>query len=214
MIQLYGRHTSYNVQKVLWTLDELGLEFDHTNLGGRYGGLNTVEFDALNPNDKIPVLNDDGLVVWESNAIVRYLAAEYGQGTLWPLQSTDRSQADQWMEWAVNNLLPEFISLFWAYYRTPESQRDFTAIDLTQLKCERLYRLLDAHLGDCRFLVGDSFTMGDIPAATSLYRYFEMGLEVQKPPNVMDWYSRLMEREPFRCRVAEPFDELFGRLDY
>lgn len=214
MIQLYGRHTSYNVQKVLWTLDELGLEFDHTNLGGRYGGLNTAKFGALNPNDKIPVLTDDGLVVWELNAIVRYLAAEYGQGALWPVQSADRSHADQWMEWAVNNLLPEFISLFWAYYRTPGSQRDFKTIDLAQLKCEGLYRLLDAHLSDGRFLVGDSFTMGDIPTATSLYRYFEMGLQVQKPPNVMVWYSRLMEREPFRSRVAEPFDELFGRLDY
>ncbi len=83
-----------------------------------------------------------------------------------------------------------------------------------QRKCERLYRLLDAHLSDRRFLVGDSFTMGDIPAGTSLYRYFEMGLDVQKPPNVTAWHKRLMEREPFRTRVAEPFEELLGRLDY
>ena len=95
MIHIYGRHTSYNVQKVLWALDELALEFDHTNLGGKYGGLGTAEFRALNPNNKIPVLMDDGLVVWESNAIVRYLAAEYGQGTLWPMHTARRSDADQ-----------------------------------------------------------------------------------------------------------------------
>ena len=214
MIQLYGRYTSYNVQKVLWILDELNVEHQHTNLGGAYGGLDTEEFAEMNPNRRVPVLIDDGLIVWESNAIVRYLAAEYGQGTLWPLDPGTRSHADQWMEWAVNNLLPAFIGLFWGYYRTPEIQRDNAHNVKLQRRCERLYALLDDHLSSRTFLAGDSLTMGDIPAGTSLYRYFEMGLDVKKPPNVMAWYGRLLEREAFCTHVAVPFDELFGRSDY
>ncbi len=214
MIHLYGRHTSYNVQKVLWTLDELSVDYEHTNLGGPYGGLDTAEFGEMNPNRRVPVLVDDGLIVWESNAIVRYLATEYGQGTLWPLDPGMRSHADQWMEWAGNNLLPAFIGLFWGYYRTPEPQRDNAENAKHQRRCEKLYGLLDDHLSGQPFLAGDSLTVGDIPAGTSLYRYFEMGLDVKKPPNVMAWYERLLEREAYRTNVAEPFDELFGRLDF
>ena len=214
MIHLYGRHTSYNVQKVLWTLGELDVEYQHTNLGGSYGGLDTAEFGEMNPNRRVPVLVDGGLTLWESNAIVRYLAAVYGQGTLWPLDPGMRSHADQWMEWAVNSLLPAFGGLLWGYYRTPEPQRDNEANAKLQRRCERLYALLDDHLSRQAFLAGDSLTAGDIPAGTSLYRYFEMGLDVSKPPNLMAWYERLLEREAYRTNVAEPFDELFGRLDF
>ncbi|MCZ6639939.1 MAG: glutathione S-transferase family protein [Gammaproteobacteria bacterium] len=214
MIHLYGRHTSFNVQKVLWTLAELGVEYEHTNLGGAYGGLDTAEFGEMNPNRRIPVLVDGDLTLWESNTIVRYLATEYGQGSLWPLDRTRRSHADQWMEWAVNNLLPAFAGLLWGYYRTPEPQRDNAAIAQTQRRADRLYALLDDHLSGQAFLAGDSLTAGDIPAGTSLYRYFEMGLDVSKPPNLMAWYERLLTRKAYRDHVAEPFDELFGRLDF
>jgi glutathione S-transferase len=214
MIQLFGRHTSYNVQKVLWTLDELCIDYEHTNLGGAYGGLDTPEFGALNPNRRVPVLDDDGLVIWESNAIVRYLAAKYDRGNLWRQDPGERSYADRWMEWAECNLLRAFISLFWAYYRTPEQQRDQDAINKMKTRCERFYAQLDDHLSNHPYIAGDSLTMGDIPAGTSLHRYFEMGLDVKKPPNVMAWYERLLQREPYRNRVAEPFKELFGRLDY
>ena len=175
MIHLYGRHTSFNVQKALWTLDELSVEYEHTNLGGAYGGLDTAEFAELNPNRLVPVLVDDGLVVWESNTIVRYLATEYGQGSLWPLDPGIRAHADQWMEWAVNSLLPAFGGLLWGFYRTPEPQRDIEANARLVRRCERLYGLLDDHLSSQKFLAGDSLTAGDIPAGTSLYRYFEMG---------------------------------------
>ena len=214
MIHLYGRHTSYNVQKVLWALDELHLDFQHTNLGGAYGGLDTTEFKALNPNRRVPVLDDNGLIVWESNAIVRYLAATYGQGTLWAQDPGERSHADRWMEWAVNSLLPPFIGLFWGYYRTPEVDRNLGRIGHLRSQCEQQFALLDEHLRDRPYLAGEAFSMGDIPAGTCLYRYFEMGLEVEKPANVCAWYQSLLDREPYHQRVAEPFDELFGRLDY
>ena len=106
------------------------------------------------------------------------------------------------------------VVLLWGFYRTPEPQRDNEANARLLRRCERLYGLLDDHLSSQKFLAGDSLTAGDIPAGTSLYRYFEMGLEVNHPPNVMAWYERLLEREAYRTNVAEPFDELFGRLEF
>ncbi|HEX6999362.1 MAG TPA: glutathione S-transferase C-terminal domain-containing protein, partial [Gammaproteobacteria bacterium] len=110
-------------------------------------------------------------------------------------------------------LLPAFVHLFWRYYRTPERQRDLEQIARLQAQCEHLYDRLEDHLRSTRYLAGDSLTMGDVPAGTSLYRSFEMGLDVKRPPRVMDWYARLLERAPYRNRVAEPFHELLGRLD-
>ena len=214
MLRALGRHTSYNVQKVLWTLDELGVDYEHTNLGGPYGGLDTPEFGALNPNHKVPVLDDDGVVIWESHAILRYLAAKYGCGTLWPEDPAERSHADRWIDWAQAQLLPAFIGLFWGYYRTPAPDRDAAANKRLQRQCERAFDLLDTQLANRPFLAGQTFTMGDIPAGTSLYRYFEMGLDVKRPHNVIAWYERLQQRQPFRGNIMDPFDELFGRLNY
>lgn len=214
MIQLYGRHTSYNVQKVLWTLDEIGVDYAHTNLGGAYGGLDTDAFVRLNPNRRVPVLVDGDLVVWESNAIVRYLAARYSTGLLWPEAPGQRSQADQWMDWASNNLLPAFIDLFWGFYRTPAADRDERSIEKLQTDCEHLYGLLDAHLSGRDYVCGDTLTIADIPAGTSLFRYFEMGIDVERPPHLMAWYARLRTRDAFIARIVQPFNELFGRLDY
>ena len=213
-LTIWGRRSSFNVQKVLWTLDELGLRYEHRNAGGSYGGLDAPEFLAMNPHGRVPVLRDGDLVVWESNAIVRYLAASYGAGSLWPISPRERSFADRWIDWSATALQPDFMKLFWGYYRTPEPQRNQPMLDAALDACKRHYRALDSELDKQPFLAGSRFTLADIPAGTSLYRYFRMGLAVEQPARVMAWYERLQSRTAFQQHVMIPFDELYGRLAY
>jgi glutathione S-transferase len=104
MMKIYGRGTSDSVQKVLWMLGETGQPFEHIPLGGSFGGLDDPEYRNLNPHGRIPTLDDNGTVVWESNAIIRYLAAKYRAGSLWSDDPAERAHADQWMSWAQTTL--------------------------------------------------------------------------------------------------------------
>ncbi len=214
MIEIWGRASAFNVQKVLWALDELGLAYRRIEAGGAAGGLADPQFLAFNPHGRIPVLRDGATVVWESHSIVRYLAAAYGAGNLWPRDAAERSLADRWMDWALATLQPDFMALFWGYFRTPEAERDARAVEAAKTHCAAGFAMLDAHLARQPYLAGQAFTMGDIPAATALYRYFEMGVATPPLPQVRAWYARLAERPAYREHVMRPFDELRGRRDF
>ena len=123
LIRVWGRLSSANVQKVMWALDELDLAYEHIPAGGDFGLLDTPDFRAMNPHGWVPVIDDDGTIVWESGAILRYLAAEYGDGGLWPSTPRARAAADQWMEWATTTLQPHVNNHFWGWWRTPEAGR-------------------------------------------------------------------------------------------
>jgi glutathione S-transferase len=211
---LLGRRSSFNVQKVQWLLGELGLEFEQREVGGRFGGLDTPEFGALNPHRRVPVLVDGDLVVWESHAILRYLAATYGSDSLWPRSAGARSFPDRWLDWAQSALQPDFMGIFWGWYRTPEAQRNPRAVDAALRACERHFQLLDAQLESSDFLLGKELTLADIPTGACLYRYFEMGLPVPHPPRVEAWYLRLCARPAYRAGIMIPFEELRGRLAF
>ncbi|MGD2171039.1 MAG: glutathione S-transferase family protein [Gammaproteobacteria bacterium] len=214
MIEIWGRANAYNVQKTLWMLRELELDFRHHDLGSTAGDLESPEFLALNPQARIPVIRDGDDVVWESNTTLRYLGARYDPGGLWPVDAYRRSLAERWMDWELATLQPDFIDLFWGYYRTPEKARDADAIADAARRCARDFEALDRQLRASPFLGGGRFTIGDIPCAVCLFRYFEMGYEVPRPKYVMQWYTRLAERPAFRATVMTPFDELRGRLDF
>ncbi|HEY1630967.1 MAG TPA: glutathione S-transferase family protein [Rhizomicrobium sp.] len=215
MLKIWGRLNSINVQKVMWAVGELGLPYEHTPSGGSFGGLDTEEFAALNPNQRVPVIDDGGAIVWESHSIVRYLAAKYGAGSLWPDDASARAQADMWMDWTLADLQPAFIGgVFWNFYRTPEAQRNWNLIRQGIARSAILLRLLDRHLEDRPFLGGGTLTMGDIPAGAQLYRYYELEIDRPSLPNVEAWYERLKEREAFRSHVMVAFDELYGRLSF
>ena len=213
-ITLWGRRSALNVQKVLWTLGELGLDFVQRDVGGRFGGLDAPEFRRLNPNGRVPVLEDAGSVIWESHSIVRYLAARYAPGTLGSESPAARSLEERWMDWAQTALQPDFMRLFWGYYRTPARDRDAAAIGAALAACDRHLGLLDDELAARPFLAGSRFTMADVPAGTCPYRYFEMGVEVPERPHVRAWNERLGERSAYRDHVMVPFEELRGRLAY
>jgi glutathione S-transferase len=215
MLTVWGRRSSFNLQKVMWLLGELGVEHRHIQAGGEFGGLDTAEFGAMNPVRRVPVIDDDGTIVWESHAILRYLAARHGGGRFWSEDPGKRSQADRWMDWSQTALQPDFLlGVFWGFYRTPEPQRDRLAIDRSIARCARHFHLLDQVLADRPFLCGDTLTLADIPAGTSLYRYFELEIERPSLRNVEAWYRRLQERRAYREHVMVPFGELRGRLDY
>jgi len=215
MLKVWGRRSSFNVQKVMWLVDELGLAHEHIDAGGKFGGLDAPAFLAMNPHGKVPVIDDGGTVVWESHAILRYLAARHGGTRWWPVDAAQRSLADRWMDWSATTLQPDFLmGVFWGFYRTPEPLRDLPAIRKKVAACASHFQLLDRVLADRRYLLGDELTLADIPAATALYRYF--GLDVERPavPNVEAWYGRLHARPAYRAHVMLPFDELRGRLAY
>ena len=130
MLKIWGRKTSSNVQAVMWTVGELGLAHQRYDFGHRFGGLDTPEFLAMNPNGLIPVLKDDDAEpLWESGAIVRYLASRYAKGPFWPEDLAARAQVDKWAEWAKVNVSMSFTGpIFWRVVRTPESERDPEAL--------------------------------------------------------------------------------------
>ena len=214
MIRVWGRRSAFNVQKVLWALAELELEFEHIEAGGKSGGLDSPEFLAMNPNGRIPVVCDGDLTVWESHAILRYLAARYGQAGLWDDDPAVRSLADRWMDWGQTALQPDFMALFWGYYRMPEQQRDARRIKGAADRCADHLRLLGSHLASQPWVAGEHFTIGDIPVGTALYRYFEMGYPVPELPQVRAFYRRLADRPGYRAHIMTPFDDLRGRLDF
>ena len=215
MLTIWGRRSSFNVQKVLWLAGELGLEYEHVLAGGQHGLLDTAEFRAMNPHGKVPLLRDGATVVWESHAILRYLAARDGAGRFWADDPAQRAGADGWMDWAQTALQPAFLTgVFWGYYRTPEAQRDTAAIERAIAATHACLRQLDRALADRPYLGGESLGLADIPAGTTLYRYFE--LDIPHPPmvHVQAWYERLQARAAYREHVMVPFGELRGRLDF
>jgi glutathione S-transferase len=214
MLKVWGRRNAFNVQKVLWLVGELGLAHEHINAGGSFGGLDSPDFLTINPHGKIPVIDDDGTIVWESHCIIRYLSARYSSGALWATTPSERSLADRWMDWSLATLQPDFMQLFWGYYRTPEGQRDLSAVAAATQRCASAHQTLDKHLETHRYLAGDRLTMGDIPAGTSLYRYFSLDVARPALPHVEAWYGRLKERPAYREHVMLPFADLRGRLEY
>ncbi|MEX1154263.1 glutathione S-transferase family protein [Parvibaculum sp.] len=214
MLRIWGRRNSINVQKVMWLAGELGLAHEHVDAGGPFGGLDTPAFRARNPHGLVPVIDDGGVVVWESHAILRYLAARYGGG-FWIEDAATRAAVDQWIEWAQTSLLPNFVSgIFWAYYRTPEPQRNMVLVRQAVARCAEHVRTLDKHLADHRYICGDEITLADIPTGTMFYRYY--GLDIERPdaPNVEAWYARLRDRPAYAAHVMVPFDDLKGRLAF
>jgi glutathione S-transferase len=204
MLRIWGRNNSINVQKVMWAVGEVGRPHERIDVGGAFGGLEGAEYRALNANGRIPTIEDDGVVVWESNACVRYLAARYGADGLWPEDPVARAAADMWMDWQQTTLLTDMTTVFWGLVRTPEAERDHAAIEAAAGRLGGLWRRLDNHLAGRRYVAGDRFTMGDIPVGAACYRYYQLAIERPKLAAIEAWYGRLQEREPYRTHVMLP----------
>ncbi|MEM8688553.1 MAG: glutathione S-transferase family protein [Pseudomonadota bacterium] len=214
MITFYGRKSSDNVQKTLWMLLETGRPHEHIELGGKFGGLEAPEFLNLNPHGRVPVLVDGDVVVWESTAIIRYLAAAYSPGTIWPEDARARAGVDKWMDWAQSRLYPEVNRLFWRLIRTPEADQNAQKIAAGLEALNAHLGMVEGQLAGRAYLCADHLTMADIIAGATLYRYYEMPIERPVFENVARWYDTLCQRPAYRQAVMVPFDELKGRLAF
>ena len=205
MLEIWGRKYSSNVITVMWAVGELDLDHVLHVSGGSFGGLDTPEFGKLNPNRQIPTIRDNGFVLWESHTIVRYLAAKYGWGSLWPEDIREASIADQWMEWCKSSAFPAVFPLFWDTVRTPVEKRDMAAVAEKAIKAGEIMALLDGRLADVTYVAGENLTMGDIPLGAITYRYFNVDVERPSLPNLEAWYARLCERPAFQEHVMNFF---------
>ncbi|MGI9049868.1 MAG: glutathione S-transferase family protein [Rubrobacteraceae bacterium] len=204
MLEIWGRNNSVNVQKVTWCCAEMGVPFQRHDVGGPFGGNREPEYLALNPNGLIPTISDDGFVLWESNAIVRYLAAKHGAGTLCPEDPATRAEADKWMDWQLGTLWSSFRPVFLGLVRTPPEERDYAAIEAARLQTAEALSILDAHLSDREYVAGPSLTMADIPLGTTFYRWMVLDIERPPLPNLEAWYGRLCERTTYSENVMLP----------
>ena len=169
----------------------------------------------MNPHRKVPVIEEDGHVVWESHAILRYLAARHDAPRFWNDDPRIRSEADRWIDWSATSLQPDFLNgVFWGWYRTPEAQRDMTAVNRMIANCDGYMALLNEVLATRPFLGGDELSLADIPAGTALYRWFTLEIPRAPAPHVEAWYARLQDRPAYRSAVMVPYGELRGRLAF
>jgi len=202
MLKIWGRTNSVNVKKALWCVEELSLPYERIDAGMQHGVVNTPEYRRMNPNGLVPTLEEDGFVLWESHSIVRYLAARYGKGVLWPMEERTRAIANQWMDWAFS-FQGSVRDAFWNLIRTPAEKRDAKAIEASRLKSGEMARMLDAALAD-RLYVAGPFSMGDIPIGSEVQRWIRLPMERPKLPNLEAWFERLRARPAFKKNVDIP----------
>lgn len=202
MIKVLGRKNSSNVQKVMWTIGELGLAHERVDVGGPFGGNREAAYLAMNPNGLIPTIQDGDLTLWESNAILRYLAAAYGIGKLQPADLKSTAICNQWMDWQLAVVAPAITPAFLGLIRTPPDQRDAAAIAASQAKTIEAMAMLEARLGATRHVAGDAFTMADIPLGIMVYRYWQLVPQRPAHPNLERWYAAIAARPAFATHVG------------
>jgi len=206
MLKIWGRNTSINVQKAMWAVGELGLEHERIDIGGPFGKNDEPAYLAKNPNGLVPTLEEDDFILWESNSIVRYLAAKYGAGTLEPADLRARASASRWMDWQLTVCAPAIQPLFWGLIRTPPEKRDPAAIDAARVKTTAAMKILDAQLGKTAYVAGNAFSMGDLPVGCVAYRFRRLAPERPVLNNFERWYASLEQRAAFKEHVlAIPF---------
>ena len=204
MLRIWGRKNSVNVQKVLWCCGELGLAFERIDAGLQFGVNDTPEYKAMNPNGLVPTIDHDGFILWESHAIVRYLARLHGVGALWPDDARVAADAARWMEWYDTTLWLNLRPIFHGLVRTPPEKRNMAEIEDHRKKLATNFQIVDAQLAKREYLAGGNFTMGDIPLGVAAYRWFNLPIERPAMPNVERWYRRLCERPAFKQHCMLP----------
>jgi glutathione S-transferase len=203
MLTLWGRTNSINVQKALWAIEELGMPYTRIDAGGPFGIVKDEAYRQLNPNSLVPTIEDDGFVLWESNAIVRYLAAKHAPNALWPGDLRTRADADRWMDWQALSFTPAFGPIFHGLVRTPGS-RSPEEIAQATAKGEEMAAILDAQLAGRAYVAGGAFSMGDIATGCAAHRWLNLPIAREPRPNMQRWYEALMTRPAARKVLVTP----------
>ncbi len=198
MLKIWGRLTSINVRKVVFTAQELQLPFERVDAGLQFGVVRSPEYLAKNPNALVPTLEDGDLRLWESNVIVRYLCAKHSPGVLYPLDLPRRFDAERWMDWQQTTLSPAGRNGFIQWFRTPAAQRSMDLIAQSTSATEALMAMLDDHLARQPFMSGDRFTMADIPIACELHRWQALPQPRPERRHLKRWYDAIDARPAAR----------------
>jgi glutathione S-transferase len=203
VIKIWGRKTSSNVQKVMWAIGEIGLPHERIDIGGPFGKNREPGYLALNPNGLVPTLEEeDGYLLWESNTVVRYLAAKHSAAGLEPADLRIRANAGKWMDWQLSVAGPAIFECFWGLIRTPPEKRNHAAIEESKKKTTAAMVMVDEQLAKTAYLAGDAFSYGDIPVGIIAYRYRQ--LVPDRPPlrNFERWYAAIAARQAFKDHIA------------
>jgi glutathione S-transferase len=209
-LTVYGRANSSNVQAVMWGLTELGLSAQRLDYGHVHGGTDTPEFRAMSPHGRVPVLRDGGVVIWESCAILRYLASRYGDGgAFWPAEPAARAQVDMWAEWSKLSLAMAFTTpIFWPRVRFSAKDRDEAALSQAIVAFETELDKLEDVFATRDFVAGDQFSLADVIAGHLMYRYYDIDIPRKPLARVADWYARLSARPAYREHVMISYSAL------
>ena len=213
MITVWGRATSSNVQLVMWAIAELGLECERLDFGGAFGKTNTPEYFAMNPNRLVPVIRDgDGPYLWESAAIVRYLAARYGDHHFWPTDPQVRAVVDKWAEWTKTTFVPAFIGgVFLPIITKRPEERDESVIANGVAKLKSAVAIFETGVPENGFFGGEGLCFADVICGAYLFRYFDLEFERGHTPHLAAFYKRLTMRPHFVRHVMISYDSLRAR---
>lgn len=203
MLKLWGRKNSINVQKVMWAVAELAIPHERVDAGMQFGVVGEPWFRAMNPNGRVPTIDDDGFILWESNAIVPTSRGSTARDAC-PPTAEEYASADRWMEWSTTTMAPLMTPLFWVDIRTAPENRDGKALEELRLQMEQVMQVLETNLTIKGYVAGDELTMGDIPVGCFAHRWYALPMEHGAHPHVAAWYARLSERPAFQKHVMLP----------
>lgn len=199
MLRLLGRKTSGNVQKVMFYLEETGTPYAREDFGRQFNNTQTPEYLKLNPNAKVPTLIDGEVVIWESNTILRYLAAKAGSA-FYPADLAARSHVERWMDWQLGNLNPVYLFVFReSKLVAGERSADFAA--QVKIMGSEL-SILDRRLAESAWLGGESMTVADMCLGPIVARCLRFGVDLPALENLKRWDATLGARDAFKRATA------------
>lgn len=206
MLKVWGRVNSVNVKKVLWMLDEVGVPYERADAGMEHGVVDTPDYRTMNPNGRVPTIEDGGFVLWESNSILRYLAMKHGSA-LYSADPAARASADRWMDWQLSTLSGAERGLFWGLVRTPPDKRDMASVMASAKAAGACWAMLDAHIAKHGgpYIDGAAMTIADIVLGCYARRWFGEEVRVEGMPHfpaLAAWYAKVGERPGFQRWVA------------
>ncbi|OZI60798.1 glutathione S-transferase family protein [Bordetella genomosp. 11] len=199
MMDVWGRASSSNSAKVFWTLDELGIAYTLRQAGGEFGGLDTSNYLEMNPNARVPTLVDGSLVLWESNAVVRYLAAQYGSASLWPVAARERAVSDKWMDWASINFGPAMFAL----RRGLKGEPAAADVNALRARVDGLARMLDHVLSGSPYAGGERLGIGDVALGPHVHRWTLLDTPPDHLPALRSYYLRLCTHRAYKRHVVD-----------
>lgn len=193
MLKIWGHRAAPNVAKVLWTCSELGIEHELLPIGGSHGGLDDAGYRRLNPNGRIPTIDDNGFVLWESHAIMRYLARREGVDALYPGDTRAVALVDQWLDWQAAHLaqaVRDLVRLTIKAGTPPPAEQ----LARAEAEADMLFGIVDAALERSRFIAGSAFTLADIPVGIAVRRWTTLPVKRAPLAALGEWFEEVRRR--------------------